>query len=125
MYGDQKNRLAAREAVDAMVEAWVASLTRSEVMEVCLEAQVPCGGVNSIADIFEDEHFRARDMLVPVEVEGVGEVVVPGVLPRLSATPGRITGLGPALGDATLDVLRDVLGLGEEELEALRADQVI
>jgi succinyl-CoA:(S)-malate CoA-transferase subunit A len=125
MYGAQKNRLAAREAVDSMVERWVESLTRNEVMEVCLEAQVPCGGVNSIADIFEDEHFRARDMLVPVEVEGVGEVVVPGVLPRLSATPGRITGLGPELGDATTEVLKDVLGLGEEELRALRARKVI
>ncbi|MEJ2540763.1 MAG: CoA transferase [Gemmatimonadota bacterium] len=125
MYGVQANRLAAREAVDAMVVTWVESHTRSEVMELCLEAQVPCGGVNSIADIFQDEHFRARDMLVPVEVPGAGEVVVPGVVPRLSATPGRITGLGPRLGNATEEVLRELLGLSDEELQALRAQMII
>jgi succinyl-CoA:(S)-malate CoA-transferase subunit A len=125
MYGIQANRLAAREAVDQMVVDWVESHTREEVMRLCLDAEVPCGGVNSIADIFEDPHFQARDMLVPVEAEGVGEVVVPGVLPRLSATPGRITGLGPRLGSATEEILRDLLGLGEEELEELRAQKII
>jgi succinyl-CoA:(S)-malate CoA-transferase subunit A len=125
MYGVQANRLAAREAVDQMVVEWVGSHTRDEVMELCLDAEVPCGGVNSIADIFRDPHFLARDMLVPVEVEGVGEVVVPGVLPRLSETPGRIERLGPRLGDATEEVLRDLLGLEEEELSALREQGVI
>lgn len=125
MYGIQANRLAAREAVDAMVVKWVESLTRDEVMELCLEAQVPCGGVNSIADIFEDEHFHARDMLVPVDVPGVGEVVVPGVVPRLSATPGRIEHLGPEFGDATEAVLREYLGLDDEELAALRERKII
>ena len=125
MYGVQANRLAAREAVDQMVVEWVGSHTRDEVMEFCLDAEVPCGGVNSIADIFRDPHFLARDMLVPVEVEGVGEVVVPGVLPRLSETPGRIERLGPRLGDATEEVLRDLLGLDEEELSVLREQRVI
>ncbi len=125
MYGVQAHRLAAREAVDQMVVDWVGSHTREEVMSLCLEAQVPCGGVNSIADIFADPHFREREMLVPVEVEGVGEVVVPGVLPRLSETPGRIERLGPPLGNATEEVLRDLLGLDDEELDALREQKVI
>jgi succinyl-CoA:(S)-malate CoA-transferase subunit A len=94
-------------------------------MALCLEQEVPCGGVNSIADIFEDEHFHAREMLVPVEVPGVGEVVVPGVLPRLSATPGRIEELGPELGDATEVVMRRLLGLEDDELEELRSQKII
>jgi succinyl-CoA:(S)-malate CoA-transferase subunit A len=125
MYGVQANRLAARAAVDQMVVDWVGSHTRDEVMELCLEAEVPCGGVNSIADIFQDPQFQAREMLVPVEVEGVGEVVVPGVLPKLSATPGRITGLGPKLGSATEEILRDLLGLGDEELAELKEQKII
>jgi len=125
MYGVQSSRLAAREAVDQMVVDWVGAHTRDEVMELCLEAEVPCGGVNSIADIFDDPHFRAREMLVPVEVDGVGEVVVPGVLPRLSETPGRIEKLGPRLGDATDEVLRDLLGLEDDELSDLRERKII
>ena len=125
LYGVQRNRLAAREAVNAMVEAWVASMPRDEIMRRCLEAEVPSGNVNSIADIFKDEHFRARGTLATVDVPGVGEVVVPGVMPHLSKTPGRITGLGPPLGNATDDVLRELLGLLEGELDALRKDKVI
>jgi succinyl-CoA:(S)-malate CoA-transferase subunit A len=94
-------------------------------MRRCLEAEVPSGNVNSIADIFKDEHFRARGTLATVDVPGVGEVVVPGVMPHLSKTPGRITGLGPPLGNATDDVLRELLGLLEGELDALRKDKVI
>ena len=125
MYGVQKNRLAAREAVNGMVEAWVAGAPRAEIMRRCLDAQVPSGKVNSIEDIFEDEHFQARGTLARVDVPGVGEVVVPGVLPHLSKTPGRISGLGPPLGNATEAVLRELLGLAEKEIEALRDGKVI
>lgn len=125
MYGIQKNRLAARPAVNAIIEAWVGSQDRAEIMRRCLDAQVPAGNVNSIEDIFQDEHFKARGTLASVDVPGVGEVVVPGVLPHLSKTPGRISGLGPPLGNATADVLRDLLGLLDEDIEALRENQVI
>lgn len=125
MYGIQKNRLAAREAVNAMIEAWVGSQDRAEIMRRCLDAQVPAGNVNSIEDIFQDEHFRARGTLTSVDVPGVGEVVVPGVLPHLSKTPGRISGLGPPLGNATVEVLRDLLGLLDDDIDALRRNKVI
>jgi len=125
MYGMQKNRLAAREAVNGMVEAWIAGEPRAEIMRRCLAAQVPSGKVNSIEDIFEDEHFQARGTLARVDVPGVGEVVVPGVLPHLSKTPGRISGLGPPLGNATVEVMRELLGLAEAEIDALRKDRVI
>ena len=100
-----------------MVIEWVGSLNREDVMQRCLDNQVPVGKVNSIADIFEDEHFQARGNLARVEAEGLGEVVVPGVLPTLSETPGRITNLGPPLGNATYEVMRDLLGISAEEIE--------
>jgi succinyl-CoA:(S)-malate CoA-transferase subunit A len=55
----------------------------------------------------------------------VGEVVVPGVIPRLSRTPGRITALGPALGDATEQVLCDLLGKTASEIAALRQRRIV
>jgi succinyl-CoA:(S)-malate CoA-transferase subunit A len=125
LYGDQRKRLAARETVDAIVIDWVASLDRKEILDRCLAMEVPAGKVNSIADIFEDEHFLARSNLSALQAEGLGEVVVPGVVPRLSKTPGRITHLGPMLGDATVTVLTELLELNAAEIAALREQRII
>ena len=125
MYGDQRKRLAARDEVNRLVNEWVSSLDRHEVMDKCLTEEVPAGKVNSIADIFADEHFKARGNLANVPVPGIGDVVVPGVVPRLSETPGRIDHLGPALGNATQDVLIGLLGLKADELRHLRRQRII
>lgn len=125
LYGEQRKRLAARDLVNQIVTEWVGSLTRDEVMERCLAKEVPVGKVNSIADIFEDEHFQARGNLQRFYEEGVGEVVVPGVVPTLSETPGRITNLGPPLGNATYEVMREMLGLSPDEIKRLRQRKII
>lgn len=125
LYGDQRTRLAARDTVNAIVIEWVASLDRDEVLRLCLEEEVPVGKVNSIADIFEDEHFKARNNLAHVLDDELGDVVVPGVVPTLSATPGRITNLGPTLGNATDQVLRELLGLTAAELQRLHQQKII
>jgi succinyl-CoA:(S)-malate CoA-transferase subunit A len=125
MYGDQRKRLAARDEVNRIVTEWVGSHGRNEVLAICLREEVPVGKVNSIADIFADEHFQARGNLASVPVEGLGEVVVPGVIPRLSVTPGRITHLGPSLGDATEAVLGSLLGIEAGEIQRLRQQRVI
>ena len=83
LYGDQRKRLAAREQVNQIVTEWVAAHTRDEVMARCLAEEVPAGKVNSIADIFEDEHFLARGNLAHFIEEDIGDVVVPGVVPTL------------------------------------------
>lgn len=125
LYGLQAKRLAAREEVDAIVGEWTRSLTRDDLMARCIKADVPIGPLNTIADIFADPHFRARGNLVPVEEADVGTVILPGVVPRLSRTPGRITNLGPPLGDATDDVLARVLELTKAALEQLHNSRVI
>ena len=125
MYGPQRKRLAARDEVNRIVSAWVASLERSDVLDKCMAEEVPAGKVNSIADIFADEHFLARGNLAAIAAGALGEVVVPGVVPRLSATPGRIDHLGPALGDANADVLGGLLGLHAEEIGRLRQQRVV
>jgi len=125
LYGDQRKRLAAREQVNQIVVEWVGSLVRDEVLEKCLDEEVPVGNVNSIADIFADEHFIARGNLAHVEVDGIGDVVVPGVIPSLSVTPGRITNLGPTLGNATTEVMRELLGMADSEIQRLRQHKII
>ena len=125
LYGDQRKRLAARDTVNAMVIEWVASLDRDEVLRLCLEEEVPVGKVNSIADIFADEHFAARGNLTHVMDDELGDIVVPGVVPTLSATPGRIDSLGPTLGSATDQVMRELLGLTAAELQRLHQHKII
>lgn len=124
-YGNQRRRLAARAEVNRIVIDWVRSLTRDEVLALCLAEEVPVGKVNSIADIFADEHFRARGNLACVDDPAHGAVVVPGVVPTLSATPGRIDHLGPPLGAHTDAVLQDLLGLAADEIARLRGARVI
>ena len=125
LYGNQRKRLAARDEVNRIVNEWVGALTRDEVMRRCIDGEVPIGKVNSIADIFADEHFKARGNLTRIEEEGVGEVVVPGVVPTLSETPGRISSLGPPLGNATYEVLRELLDISAQEIRQLRQRKII
>ncbi len=125
LYGDQRKRLAARDTINAIVIEWVASLERAEVLRRCLDEEVPVGKVNSIADIFEDEHFAARGNLAHVMDAELGDIVVPGVVPTLSATPGRIDNLGPPLGNATDQVMRELLGLTAAELQRLHQQRII
>ena len=125
LYGDQRKRLAARDTINAIVSEWVASLERAEVLRRCLDEEVPVGKVNSIADIFEDEHFAARGNLAHVMDAELGDIVVPGVVPTLSATPGRIDNLGPPLGNATDQVMRELLGLTAAELQRLHQQRII
>jgi succinyl-CoA:(S)-malate CoA-transferase subunit A len=83
----QMKRRAARDEVNELVVEWVETHDRDEFMRICLAAQVPCGKLNSIADIFEDEHFQRPGMLASVDVPGVGEVVVPNVIPAAVEDP--------------------------------------
>ena len=124
-FGDQAKRLADRKIVLAEVEAWTKSMPRDEVIRVCTENDVPAGAINSIADIFADPHFKERGTLTSVDVPGVGPIVVPSALPRLSETPGEVKSLGPTLGEANDMVYGEWLGLSDVEIAQLIKDGVI
>jgi succinyl-CoA:(S)-malate CoA-transferase subunit A len=125
LYGPQRQRLKARDEVNRIVNEWTGSLTRAEILERCIDKEVPVGKLNSIADIFEDEHFQARNDLFTIEEEGIGPVVVPNVVPVLSETPGRIRNLGPPLGNATYEVMRELLEISAAEIATLRQQKII
>lgn len=124
-FGPAAARLGAREEVDGIVEAWTRSLDRDGILAICEDHGVPCGPLHAIDEIFDDPQFAARENLVTVADAEAGETVVPGVMPKLSATPGRIDALGPALGAHTDEVLESILGLDAAALANLRAKGVI
>ncbi len=126
IYGDQKVRLEHASDVNEIVRDWCNSLTRAEVLERCNATATPAAPLNDIADIFGDRQVHARRNLVAIDVEDIHEtLIVPNVVPKLSETPGRIKHLGPRLGEHTDEVLREVLGMSDEQINELRAKRVI
>ena len=92
-------------ALDAQIAAWTSGIEGAELEAMLLAADVPSSRVYTIADIYADPHFAARQMLQQVPHPKLGHTTQVGVVPRLSATPGRIRHTGPALGADTQDVL--------------------
>jgi len=91
--------------IDAAIGAWTSARHVSDVLEVLNAVSVPAGRIYTAKDIAEDPHYRARDMIVPVTTFDGLTVEVPGIVPKLSATPGAITRRGPVLGEDTSAVL--------------------
>jgi crotonobetainyl-CoA:carnitine CoA-transferase CaiB-like acyl-CoA transferase len=118
-------RLDNRAEVNRIVTKWTSSLDQVDVLELCRQGEVPSGPIHNVADIFADPQYKARENLVKFPHDGIGEITMPGVMPRLSVTPGRIRHLGPALGENIDDVLGGLLGIPSEAITALREKGVI
>jgi formyl-CoA transferase len=117
-------RVSQRERIDAAIAAWTVERTPAEVATELEAAAVPVGPIYDAADILVDPHYAARDMLVRHEVDIAPgdrrEVVFPGVVPKLEASPGSTRGVGPDLGAHTDEVLEQLLGLDAAERQRLR-----
>ena len=93
MYQTTAQRIAARETVDGLVTKFTRSYKQSEVLQMCTDGDVPCGAINSVADIFEDPQFEARDNLLRFTDPAAGEIVIPGVIQALEdARTGQTCG---------------------------------
>jgi crotonobetainyl-CoA:carnitine CoA-transferase CaiB-like acyl-CoA transferase len=118
-------RIERRDEVNRIVADWMGGLTADEVTARCEEYEVPCAPLYSIADIFEDPQYAARENLLRVQDPRVGEVVLPASVPRLSETPAQFKHAGPALGADSDDIYRSLLGLDDAALEDLRKAGVV
>ena len=125
VYGEQKKRLENRHDVNEIVRDWCGSLPREQVLSKCFATRAPAGPLNNIADIFGNRQFHARRNMVAIDEESGDTIMIPNVVPRLSRTPGRIRHLGPRLGEHTEEILKDRLGMSDEEIAALRSQHVI
>ena len=123
-YGPRDNRLAARNEVNGIVADWVESLDCADVLARCDAAGTPASLLYTIADIFADPQYEARENIRTVDSR-IGPVAVPGVVPKLSATPGAINWLGEGLGAHNEEILCGLLGLSGDELAKLRTEDVI
>ena len=121
---DNAGRVARVQELDAAIGAWSAQRTVQQVLDALGNARVPAGKVYTAKDIAEDPHYRARDMLLSQTTRDGYTVEVPGIVPKLSATPGTIRSSAPHLGDDTDAVLAEA-GLSDEQIALLRSKGVI
>jgi crotonobetainyl-CoA:carnitine CoA-transferase CaiB-like acyl-CoA transferase len=124
-YATNAARIQRRGEVNGIVSDWTSSLERAEVLSQCAKAEVPCGPVHSIEDIFKDPQYAARGSILEFADERVGELSIPNVVPKLSESPGRVNWLGPPLGAHTDEILRNLIRLDDSEIRKLRESGVI
>lgn len=105
IYLNNQGRAENAEYLDQVIEEWTKRHTQKEVQSILDAAGVPVGPIYSIEDIVNDEQFQARDMLQTVTLPDGEQVLVPGIVPKLSETPGSIEWIGPELGQHNEEVI--------------------
>jgi formyl-CoA transferase len=121
---DNTGRVKRVDEIDAAIGAWTAQRTVAEVLQALDAASVPAGRIYTAADIAADPHYRERDMLQEVAMDDGSRLMVPGVVPKLSLTPGGQRRNAPKLGEDTDAVLREI-GLDEQQIAALRQRGIV
>ena len=121
---DNAGRVKRVAEIDAAIEAWSLQRPIDEVLAVLADTKVPSGRVYTAKDIAEDPHYRARDMLLTQRTRDGDDIEVPGIVPKLLGTPGRVRSSAPHLGDDTDAVLREI-GLADAAIAALRERKVV
>lgn len=117
-------RVKRVEEIDAAIEAWTRLRKVSDVLAAMDAAKVPAGRVYTVADIASDPQYLARDMILRQSAYDGEDVAVPGVVPKLDATPGAVRQRAPRLGEHTDEVLAR-MGISPARRATLRAQGVI
>jgi crotonobetainyl-CoA:carnitine CoA-transferase CaiB-like acyl-CoA transferase len=119
-------RTANRHVLNATIDSLTSRHSLLELLKSLSQVEVPAGPVNNIADIFADPQFWERGDLIRFEHPELGELVLPGPIPHLSATPARIDWIGSGqVGQSNDEIYRGLLELSDSEISALRSEGVI
>jgi formyl-CoA transferase len=121
---DNAGRVKRVHELDAAIEAWARQRPTADALAVLGEARVPAGRAYTAQDIVEDPHFQAREMVLKQRTRDGHEVDVPGIVPKLLGTPGRVRSSAPKLGDDTDAVLGEI-GFSGKDIAALRGRKVV
>ena len=124
-YATSSARQERADEMEQLVAEWVAAHDFAEVESRLVEQNVPVGGIYTARDIVEDPHYSARDSFIRVPDASGTDIPMPGVIPKLMGTPGRVSAAGPELGSHNEEIYLQLLGKSTQELERLRAEGVI
>ena len=121
---DNAARVRNMDFIDGLIGDWTRTLTLADCLDRLNDGGVPAGPIYSIADIFDDPQYRAREMILDVAHPEFGTLKVPGIIPKLSKTPGQVSWLGPKLGEHNREVLKNI-GLSDEQILQMAQKGVI
>jgi formyl-CoA transferase len=121
---DNAGRVARVEELDSAIGMWTAEHSVDEVLNALEGASVPAGRIYTIADIAADPHYAAREMLQQVKLSDGSQLTVPGVVPKLSITPGQHRRNAPVLGQDTEEILKEI-GLDAVQIQKLKASGIV
>lgn len=124
-FAQNQGRAEHVDFIDQVIENWTKQYPLKEVQQRLDEAAVPVGPIFSIEDIVADEHYRARNMLEKVSLPDGTQTLVPGIVPKLSETPGGLDWIGPQLGEHNEEILEGLLQLDKETIKRLKEMRAI
>ena len=124
-YATHGARGANMAELDGIIAAWTAGFNADELLQALHDKGVPAGRIYRAKDMFADPHFAARQAIVRLPHPDFGELAMQNVFPKLSASPGAVRAVGPALGADNDGIYRGLLGLGDDELDRLSKAGVI
>lgn len=124
-FATNDGRVAEAEYLDEVIELWTSQHELQDAVALLDEARVPAGPIYNVKDIVEDKHVNSREMIKTVEIEDLGTVKLPGIVPKLSETPGDMDWIGPKLGYHNEEILHDLLKYTEDQIKELKEQEVI
>ena len=123
-FNSDARRVENRHLINEIVQPWAAQRTVDEITRLLEENRVPCQKINTLADVTADPQVKAREMIVDVDYPEKGKVPVPGIVIKLSESPGEIAGRVSLLGEHNDEILSQ-LGYGDEERSGLKERGII
>lgn len=114
------------EELDQLIENWTKTLPAKDVLELLAEKGVPSGLIYSVKDIVADPHYQAREMIITSEHPELGEFPMPGIVPKLGRTPGKVRHVGAeVMGKHNLEVYQELLEYSDEKINRLKEEKII
>jgi len=121
---DNTGRVARVAEIDQAIEAWTLQRPVEAVLDALEQASVPAGRIYTVADIAADPHYAAREMLQAITLADGSSLTLPGIVPKLSATPGSHRRLAPGLGQDSEQILAE-MGLTPAQIAELKARGIV
>jgi crotonobetainyl-CoA:carnitine CoA-transferase CaiB-like acyl-CoA transferase len=121
---ENTGRVEHQKEIEEAIEAWTLTLDSTEALLKLDEVSVAAGPILNVKDMFENEQYQARELFQEVTIDGK-PLSIPAIIPRLSKTPGETDFPGPDLGQHNEEVLKNILGLSDQEINTLKKNGII
>lgn len=118
-------RMENYAAIEEIVQNWVGRYTRDEAEQLLVGAGIPFGKISTVKDIVENPFFKERGAIIYQDYPGIGEIALPGIVVKMSKTPGGVRLRPPMTGEHNADILSEYLGMSQEEIQALEQEKII